>query len=103
MSAVVHRLCLATVVFATFYSPAYAIGGAETNQSVRRQSYLLLGGKLVEGAQVSGTDHCGLHTIAYAMQHRRKLSPPQRAALSILPTRPSLDTSIVAGNFLSGL
>jgi len=65
----------------------------------RRQAYQMLAGSIPSGAKAVQPDKCGLHVIASAMQHQRELSPGQRNALSILQTRPSLDTSIVADRF----
>ena len=94
-----QRISWGLVAAATALFLKAAAGERESSQNTRRQSYQLLTGMIPQGVERAGPDKCGLHVIAAALQHRRELSSGQRTALSILQTRPSLDTSIVSGKF----
>ena len=99
MKASLQLLSVALVATLLNLVPVAMSGQNHRTENQRIKSYRILGGIDSQGVKGSEPDKCGLHVIAATMQHRRELSPGQRTALSILQTRPSLDTSIVAGKF----
>jgi hypothetical protein len=89
----------ALVATATVLGPEATAGQIGASDKPRRQAYQMLAGSIPSGVKEVQPDKCGLHVIASAMHHRRELTSGQKTALSILQTRPSLDTSIVSGMF----
>lgn len=71
---------------------------AETG-NLRVRSYEILRNRSPREAAHIQPDKCRLGVVAAAMRDRQVLTPPQRAALSVLQTRPVLQTSIVSGGF----
>ena len=96
MSSTLNRKSMVLALSAMLLSPGSSAADSHATQDARKQSYLLLSGRGVSGGE---PDKCGIHVIASAMEHRSQLSSAQRNALSILQTRPSLDTSIVSNGF----
>ena len=96
MNSALNRKSMVLALSAMLLSPGSSAADSHATQDARKQSYLLLSGRGVSGGE---PDKCGIHVIASAMEHRSQLSSGQRTALSILQTRPSLDTSIVSNGF----
>lgn len=68
-------------------------------EGARTQAFAILRDRHPGSSRDKVHDKCGLHVVADALRERGSLTGPQRAALAILQTRPSLQTSLVQGGF----
>jgi hypothetical protein len=96
MILAIRCTCLLTAVF--FFRELTS--GAEDGTNARLRGYR----ELSQWAQSDGIENhlqgkCGLPVLSAALHNRGTLSPALQTSLGLLLLRPSLDTSIVAGNY----